>query len=206
MRKNSLKRLFSFGRRSADDDSPKEDGPPETEASKPTEIFPHIEPLTKPAWRCFSYEEVFEATNGFHSGLSIEFFAYLFSLLTTDFCEQLSQIWFMATDNLVGQGGYAEVYRGVLKEGQVIAVKRLTRAATDEQREKEFLTELGTIGHVCHPNISCLIGCCIDNGLHLIFEFSAHGCVASRLHGINGKSRRNCFLLYRICLDFFIFR
>ncbi|XP_031481454.1 probable receptor-like serine/threonine-protein kinase At5g57670 [Nymphaea colorata] len=152
VRKNSLKRLFSFGRRSADDDSPKEDGLPETEASKPTEIFPHIEPLTKPAWRCFSYEEVFEATNGFHS------------------------------DNLVGQGGYAEVYRGVLKEGQVIAVKRLTRAATDEQREKEFLTELGTIGHVCHPNISCLIGCCIDNGLHLIFEFSAHGCVASRLH------------------------
>ncbi|CAN6448168.1 unnamed protein product [Victoria cruziana] len=158
VRKNSLKRLFLFGRRSSDDGSPKEDGFPETEASKPTEILPHMEPVTKPAWRCFPYEEIFEATNGFDS------------------------------DNLVGQGGYAEVFRGVLKEGQVIAVKRLTRAATDEQREKEFLTELGTIGHVCHPNISCLIGCCIDNGLHLIFEFSAHGCVASRLHDEDSPS------------------
>ncbi|BBG92848.1 transposable element gene [Prunus dulcis] len=85
--------------------------------------------------------------------------------------------------NLVGKGGYAEVYRGILKDGEEIAVKRLTKAVTDERKEKEFLNEIGTIGHVCHPNVLSLVGCCIDNGLYLIFHFSSKGSVASLLHG-----------------------
>lgn len=94
----------------------------------------------------------------------------------------LNCLHWWASENLVGRGGYAEVYRGVMKDGQVIAVKRLMRAS-NEQKEKEFLTELGTIGHVHHPNVSSLLGCCVDNGLHLIFEFSLRGSVASLLHG-----------------------
>lgn len=87
------------------------------------------------------------------------------------------------SDNLVGKGGYAEVYRGVLEDGQTIAVKRLTKASNDERKEKEFLTEIGTLGHVNHPNVSSLLGCCIDNGLYLIFQFSSRGSVDSLLHG-----------------------
>ncbi|PIA26185.1 hypothetical protein AQUCO_09600029v1 [Aquilegia coerulea] len=105
----------------------------------------------RPTFKCFTYEEILEATGGFNS------------------------------DNLVGRGGYAEVYRGVMKDGQVLAVKRLNKA-TNERKEREFLTELGTIGHVHHPNVSSLLGCCIDNGFYLIFEFSLHGSVASVLH------------------------
>lgn len=89
---------------------------------------------------------------------------------------------FMA-DNIVGRGGYAEVYRGELQDGQIIAVKRLASGSTDEQKEKDFLTELGIIGHVCHPNTASLIGCCIENDLHLIFDFSPYGSLASALHG-----------------------
>lgn len=87
------------------------------------------------------------------------------------------------SENLVGKGGYAEVYRGVLRGNEEIAVKRITKAATDERKEKEFLNEIGTIGHVCHPNVLSLVGCCIDNGLYLIFHFSSRGSVASLLHG-----------------------
>lgn len=96
---------------------------------------------------------------------------------------ELSLLWRNYAENLVGKGGYAEVYRGVLKTGEVIAVKRLMRASSDEQKVKDFLTELGTIGHVHHPNVSALLGCCIDNDLHLIFEFSIRGSVSSLLHG-----------------------
>ncbi|CAL9101363.1 Protein kinase domain containing protein [Musa troglodytarum] len=112
-------------------------------------------PPLKPTWRCFSYGEIHSATNGFHK------------------------------DNLVGRGGHAEVYRGVTADGQAVAVKRLMRASTDEQREKDFLTELGTVGHVRHPNVSALLGCCIDRDLHLIFEFSSRGSVSSNLHDEN---------------------
>ncbi|KAH9321362.1 hypothetical protein KI387_016001, partial [Taxus chinensis] len=111
--------------------------------------------ISKPSWRCFTYEEIALATNNFHP------------------------------DNIVGRGGYAEVYRGDLQDGQIIAVKRLASGSTDEQKEKDFLTELGIIGHVCHPNTASLIGCCIENGLHLIFDFSPYGSLASVLHGAN---------------------
>ncbi|KAH9297564.1 hypothetical protein KI387_029246 [Taxus chinensis] len=110
-------------------------------------------PLWKPSWRCFAFDEISGATNNFHA------------------------------DNLVGRGGYAEVYKGVLPDGQMIAVKRLAKGNTDEQKEKEFLTELGIIGHVCHPNATSLVGCCIENGLHLIFHFYVNGSLASLLHG-----------------------
>lgn len=83
----------------------------------------------------------------------------------------------------MGKGGFAEVYRGVLEDGQAIAVKRLTKAENDERKEKEFLTEIGTLGHVSHPNVTSLLGCCMDNGLYLIFQFSSKGSVASLLHG-----------------------
>ncbi|GLJ12376.1 hypothetical protein SUGI_0189630 [Cryptomeria japonica] len=113
--------------------------------------------IPKPSWRCFTYEEIAQATNNFNP------------------------------DNIVGRGGYAEVYRGDLQDGQMIAVKRLASGSTDEQKEKDFLTELGIIGHVCHSNTASLIGCCIENGLHLIFDFSPYGSLASALHGPNAQ-------------------
>uniref|UniRef100_A0A803Q9U5 Protein kinase domain-containing protein n=1 Tax=Cannabis sativa TaxID=3483 RepID=A0A803Q9U5_CANSA len=114
-----------------------------------------IDYFQRPIWKCFTFEEISEATDGFSS------------------------------DNLVGKGGYAEVYKGVLRNGDEIAVKRLTKTASDERKEKEFLTEIGTIGHVHHKNVLSLLGCCIDNGLYLIFQFSSIGSVASLLHGEN---------------------
>ncbi|KAG0470716.1 hypothetical protein HPP92_017416 [Vanilla planifolia] len=74
---------------------------------------------------------------------------------------------------------------GELEDGQIIAVKRLTSAASDEHKEKEFLTELGTVGHVRHPNVTALLGCCIDKDLYLVFEFSSHGSLSSHLHDAN---------------------
>ncbi|KAF9617613.1 hypothetical protein IFM89_037676 [Coptis chinensis] len=112
----------------------------------------------QPSWSCFSYEEISNATNHFHQAIAF-------------------------ADNIVGQGGYAVVYRGDLCDGRTIAVKRLEKDNTDENKQKEFLMEVGVLGHVCHPNTACLIGCCLENGLHLIFEFSPNGNLSSALHG-----------------------
>uniref|UniRef100_A0A5B6YQW8 Protein kinase domain-containing protein n=1 Tax=Davidia involucrata TaxID=16924 RepID=A0A5B6YQW8_DAVIN len=155
IRPGSFKRLFSIKRRSFDEKLPKESYSTEEDKNETCEIVPLTESPQRPTWKCFSYEEIFDATNGFSS------------------------------DNLVGKGGYAEVYRGILEDGQAIAVKRLTKASNDERKEKEFLTEIGALGHVCHPNVTLLLGCCIDNGLYLIFQFSSRGSVASVLHDEN---------------------
>ncbi|KAJ0090111.1 hypothetical protein Patl1_14355 [Pistacia atlantica] len=106
----------------------------------------------QPLLKCFSYEEISNATNNFHS------------------------------DNMVGQGGYSEVYKGNLSDGRTIAVKRLAKDNKSANKEKEFLMELGIIGHVCHPNTATLVGCCIENGLYLIFNFSQNGNLESALH------------------------
>ncbi|XP_061338450.1 probable receptor-like serine/threonine-protein kinase At5g57670 [Gastrolobium bilobum] len=153
IRTNSLKKLFSFGRRSYGEEN-----------DESLVIPSHGEHPPRPSWKCFSYEELFDATNGFSSG------------------------------NLVGKGGYAKVYKGRLNGGEEIAVKRLTKTSRDDRKEKEFLTEIGTIGHVRHSNVLPLLGCCIDNGLYLVFELSTVGSVASLIHdeklpSVNWKTR-----------------
>ncbi|KAK9055247.1 hypothetical protein SSX86_026329 [Deinandra increscens subsp. villosa] len=150
IRTGSFKRLFSMKRQSLED-LPKECIFMKQDSFNNGET----ESFKKPTWKCFCFEEIYVATNGFCS------------------------------ENMVGKGGYAEVYKGVLEDGQAIAVKRLTQISCDERKEKEFLTEIGTLGHVNHPNVSSLLGCCIDNGLYLIFQFSSKGSVASLLHDEN---------------------
>ncbi|XP_027072379.1 probable receptor-like serine/threonine-protein kinase At5g57670 [Coffea eugenioides] len=106
----------------------------------------------QPTFKCFPYEEIANATNNFHP------------------------------ENMVGQGGFSEVYRGVLSDGRTIAVKRLAND-TNADKEKEFLMELGIIGHVNHPNTASLVGCCVEKGLYLIFKFYPNGTLSSALHG-----------------------
>ncbi|KAJ7955792.1 Protein kinase family protein [Quillaja saponaria] len=155
MRTNSLKQLFSLKRRIFGEEVQCPNGSLGDENDESFKILPLMESPQRPTWKCFSFEEILDATNGFS-------------------CE-----------NLVGKGGYAEVYKGTLKDGEEIAVKRLTKTSTDERKGKEFLMEIGTIGHVCHSNVLSLMGCCIDNGLYLIFKFSSRGSVTSVLHDEN---------------------
>lgn len=91
------------------------------------------------------------------------------------------------------------MYRGTLEDGAAVAVKRLMGAAACERRERDFLAELGTVGHARHPNVCALLGCCVDRDLYLVFAFSARGSVSAILHGTTSRdhlsSRRHyCFL------------
>lgn len=111
-------------------------------------------PMPKPSWRNFDYAELAAATGNFSSA------------------------------NLIGKGGHAEVYKGCLSGGQVVAVKRITKTEKkNEDRISDFLSELGIIAHINHPNAARLLGFGIDGGLHLVLEFSPHGSLASLLFG-----------------------
>ncbi|KAK9292207.1 hypothetical protein L1049_020169 [Liquidambar formosana] len=85
-------------------------------------------------------------------------------------------------ENMIGRGGYAEVYKGRLQDGQLVAIKRLTRGTLEEQTAG-FLSELGIIAHVNHPNTAKLIGCGVEGGMHLVFQLSPLGSLGSLLHG-----------------------
>lgn len=84
-------------------------------------------------------------------------------------------------DNLIGEGGCAEVYKGILPDGELVAVKRLARG-TSEEMTADFLSELGIIVHINHPNIAKLIGYGVEGGMHIILHLSPHGSLASLLY------------------------
>nr|XP_043638865.1 receptor-like cytosolic serine/threonine-protein kinase RBK2 isoform X2 [Erigeron canadensis] len=89
-------------------------------------------------------------------------------------------------ENLIGEGGYSEVYKGLLKDGQLVAVKRLFRG-TPEEMTSDFLSELGILVHVKHPNISHVIGYGVEGGMHLVLPLSQYGSLASLLTGQKEK-------------------
>ncbi|KAI4372249.1 hypothetical protein MLD38_010503 [Melastoma candidum] len=84
-------------------------------------------------------------------------------------------------ENLIGHGGFSEVFKGRLKSGQFVAVKRLTKGTADE-KIASFLSELGVIAHLNHPNIAKLVGCCVEGGLHLVLQLSPLGSLGDILH------------------------
>ncbi|KAL8159562.1 hypothetical protein V2J09_001099 [Rumex salicifolius] len=106
----------------------------------------------KSSWKIFSLSELNVATNCFNE------------------------------ENLIGRGGFAEVYKGCLPDGQLVAVKRLLRGNQEEQNSN-FLSELGIIVHLDHPNTAKLVGYGIEGGVHLVLQLSTLGSLGSLLRG-----------------------
>ncbi|KAL2508140.1 putative LRR receptor-like serine/threonine-protein kinase [Forsythia ovata] len=66
------------------------------------------------------------------------------------------------SSSFVGQGGYGKVYKGILADGTVVAIKRAQEGSL--QGEKEFLTEIELLSRVHHRNLVSLIGYCDEEG------------------------------------------
>ncbi|KAK7246622.1 hypothetical protein RIF29_41492 [Crotalaria pallida] len=72
--------------------------------------------------------------------------------------------------NTLGKGGFGPVYKGLLPDGQEIAVKRLSR--TSGQGLEEFMNEVVVISKLQHRNLVRILGCCIEGDEKmLIYEF-----------------------------------
>ncbi|KAD2804883.1 hypothetical protein E3N88_38260 [Mikania micrantha] len=75
--------------------------------------------------------------------------------------------------NKIGEGGFGHVYKGVLEDGQEVAVKRLSN--TSRQGIEEFKNELVSISKLQHRNLVKLLGYCIHgNEMILIYEYMAN--------------------------------
>ncbi|XP_051128047.1 receptor-like cytosolic serine/threonine-protein kinase RBK2 [Andrographis paniculata] len=100
-------------------------------------------------------------------------------------------------DNIIGEGGYSEVYKGHMESGELVAVKRLTRGNTEEMTA-DYLSELGILVHVSHPNIANVIGYCVEGGMHIVLPLSVNGSLSSLLKG--RKEKLTWSLRYNIAL------
>lgn len=72
--------------------------------------------------------------------------------------------------NVIGEGGFGPVYKGILPGGQVIAVKRLSKYSG--QGIQELKNEIVLISKLQHRNLVKLLGCCLEGEERmLIYEF-----------------------------------
>ncbi|KAK6922729.1 Serine-threonine/tyrosine-protein kinase, catalytic domain [Dillenia turbinata] len=100
----------------------------------------------------FTYEDLANATNGF------------------------------AQSNLLGQGGFGYVHKGVLPNGKEVAVKSLKTGSG--QGEREFQAEVEIISRVHHRHLVSLVGYCIAGGQRmLVYEFVPNKTLEYHLHG-----------------------
>ncbi|XP_017232027.1 probable LRR receptor-like serine/threonine-protein kinase RFK1 [Daucus carota subsp. sativus] len=84
--------------------------------------------------------------------------------------------------NKIGEGGFGSVYKGMLLDGTIIAVKQLSSGSN--QGKREFVNEIGMISSLRHPNLVRLHGCCVEHKqLLLVYEFMENNSLARALFG-----------------------
>ncbi|XP_027927403.1 probable leucine-rich repeat receptor-like serine/threonine-protein kinase At3g14840 isoform X1 [Vigna unguiculata] len=80
----------------------------------------------------------------------------------------------------IGEGGFGPVYKGVLSDGTIIAVKQLS--SKSRQGNREFINEIGMISALKHPSLVKLYGCCMEGDqLMLIYEYMENNSLARAL-------------------------
>ncbi|KAL8248513.1 hypothetical protein R6Q59_005381, partial [Mikania micrantha] len=100
----------------------------------------------------------------------------------------------------LGQGGFGSVYKGVLKNKKLVAVKVLSEVKGDGQ---EFINEVASVGRTSHVNIVSLVGFCLEGRQRaLIYEFMPNGSLERFIHirGLSSSSQLGWEKLHEIAI------
>ncbi|OWM69562.1 putative receptor-like protein kinase At1g80870 [Punica granatum] len=101
--------------------------------------------------------------------------------------------------NIVGKGGSGTVFRGLLRDGKSIAVKRLDGLSLETERE--FQNELQILGGLRSPFLVTLLGYCVEkNKRILVYEYMPNRSLQESIFG-EGQSGLSWEMRFAIILD-----
>ncbi|KAJ0969273.1 hypothetical protein J5N97_022150 [Dioscorea zingiberensis] len=98
--------------------------------------------------------------------------------------------------NLIGYGKFGEVYKGLLQDGMIVAIKSRQAAPS-----REFTDEVRILSSIRHRNLVSLLGYCQEKDLQmLIYEYIPNGSVSSHLYGTSQMSSEKLEFKHRLSI------
>ena len=103
-------------------------------------------------------------------------------------------------NRIVGRGGQGTVYKGMLTDGRVVAVK--LSKPLEENQVKNFINEVIILSTINHRNVVKILGCCLEGKLPmLVYEFIPNGTLFDYIQGKNEEIPFSWDVRFQIAIE-----